>query len=293
MAKETMLTWSRKAKALEEIPVFYRETYNKFTSGTVPFTIIAPPRYSGRIKKSLPQLLFLWKDTLFILEKHKNEIKSFQYELNKINYIERGVLLLSSWIKVNGITGNTLFSHRTDFNTVTEKFFIQIIDEVRLANNEFRNDVIIDSEKSKFYKLLYKNFKFMNYGIDSLMGGEKVIDMLLQPEMNIGNRKYFRKYIPAHILILTDKELILIKDNMSLRTDNVYGGIWTYIPLNKIKLISVDDNPKNATIMVSIAFKTENIITLSFEVSKRKEIDDIINQLLELNIQTERFFEKK
>jgi hypothetical protein len=102
---------------------------------------------------------------------------------------------------------------------------------------------------------------------------------LLQPEIRVeafrllGN-SFFRTLCAPHISILTDRELILVQDGAAKRWGkNVqYGGIWNYIPLDKITSISLADT-QDDLVSMSIHLPGDDCIDSLFSVSNRQEAE--------------------
>jgi hypothetical protein len=91
------------------------------------------------------------------------------------------------------------------------------------------------------------NFKYFSLGKQSILPGERVLETVYQPDikintLNIFNKPVFSKYLTGHLAILTDKELILIKESKRTKSlkENLYGGVFTYIPLSQIQDISFE-----------------------------------------------------
>ena len=79
----------------------------------------------------------------------------------------------------------------------------------------------------------------MSYACRSLQPGQRVIAFTMQPELRspvlswLGHTMAMRKVDLAHLVILTDSELIVIRDDPSSPAscdDTHYGGVWDYLP---------------------------------------------------------------
>jgi hypothetical protein len=85
----------------------------------------------------------------------------------------------------------------------------------------------------------------------------------------------------THMSILTDRELIVIREDATQRKEDRYGGIWNYIPLNKIISLSLSEIDNN--LLVLLIQLPENIqLELLFQVSARGEINQLMNRFKEL-----------
>ena len=89
----------------------------------------------------------------------------------------------------------------------------------------------------------------------------------------------FRTVCLAHLSILTDRELILIQDGTSKRWggDIRYGGVWHYIPLDKITSISLA-GPEDELFTMSVQLPEGNCIDSLFSASNRQEVDKFLGQ---------------
>jgi hypothetical protein len=94
----------------------------------------------------------------------------------------------------------------------------------------------------------------MNFAKHSLLAGERVIYSILQPEirktmLTVPGRTLYKTVSPTHMSILTDRELILIREDAVRRKEDRYGGIWDYIPLSKIVSLSVSENADDLLVL--------------------------------------------
>ena len=89
----------------------------------------------------------------------------------------------------------------------------------------------------------------MNVAKKSILPGEHVIGSLMQAELRtpfvtLFGHTYTRLKAPAHILVRTDRELILaVEENQEAWSgSHKYGSIRTYIPLTKIAAVTWGDD---------------------------------------------------
>jgi hypothetical protein len=120
----------------------------------------------------------------------------------------------------------------------------------------------------------------MNYAKRSLLGGEKVIHTIFQPEIRASvwtglGRTFYRTISPTHMSILTDQELIMIRENERRGGDDKYGGIWDYIPLNKIVGISLHEKDDHLLVL-SIQLPNGESLEYLFRDSLRQEANQLL-----------------
>jgi hypothetical protein len=144
--------------------------------------------------------------------------------------------------------------------------------------------VDLNVERAKFDYLSSLNFKFMNFARRALMPGERVVHILLQPWiraklLTILGRSFFRTISPAHLSILTDRELIMIRDDSGPGWHNEarYGGIWNYVPLDKIRRVSLTTRDEDLLVL-SIHLPEEDHVDALFSVSMQPDVEEFLLQ---------------
>ena len=204
-----------------------------------PYTVFTPSR-DGFFHRSTEKLICILGQEIYVLEGRENTFEAQCYPIEGISYVEVKDILLDSHFKISGVTKQGVPASSTiKFNSVGDYLFTPILKRIRLATVDSR-DAAQNSESDKFDHLVRLNYKFMNYARHSLLAGEKVIHFILQPEIRVPvvkilGKTYYRAISPTHMSILTDRELITIsEDEPKNRAIGKYGGIWTYIQLNKI-----------------------------------------------------------
>ena len=125
----------------------------------------------------------------------------------------------------------------------------------------------------------------MTYARRSLLGGEKVIHTILQPEIRVSMfsilGKIYRTISPTHMSILTDRELIIIREEERRSGEDRYGGIWNYIPLNKIVTLSLSRKDSNLLVL-SIQLPKSACLEYLFQASAEQEINQLLDRFKEL-----------
>jgi hypothetical protein len=115
-----------------------------------------------------------------------------------------------------------------------------------------------------------------------------VIDSLLQPEMRAPLLTLFGKTLSrlvsvAHLWILTDTELIMIRDDEDSpiwQSGSRYGGVWLYLPLSKITTISVTNHDANV-LAVQLKLPYGDRVEALFAADRRDEVERFLNQVIE------------
>ena len=283
--EQTKLSWARAVESYDQLPEAYKGFFKTLLGDTSTFPYaVRTPTFEGYIWRENEKLISSLDGKIYVLERTGDKLSFACYPLEDISYLEVGTILLDSWIKISGATSNGVLTSSTlRFNSVTEYLFTPILAKIRPAPST-PGDTAQSSERAKFDYLMHLNFKFMNYARRSLVPGEKVIHTVLQPEirariLTLFGRSLSRTISTAHLGILTDRELIMIRDEKSAwQGDKTrYGGVWNYIPVDKITSISL--TPKNDDLLVlSIHLPQDDHIDSLFSVSNRPEVELVLNQ---------------
>ena len=225
-------------------------------------------------------------DAIHILERTGNKVVTKSYPYQAIRAVEVGNVLLNSWITISGVTSEGVASSSTiEFSAATgERYFAVFLNKMRPIPQGADN-AELNAEKDKFNYLSALNFKFMNYAQNSLVRGENVIQIILQPEIReiagtLFGWTLYRTLSPTHLTILTDKELILIQDDE--RAKDVrgarYGGIWHYLPLQSIISVSLTE-PANDLLTLVVNLTPDETRQQIFEVSNKPELEQFRDKI--------------
>lgn len=274
-----------------DIPQTYQEIFQRLISQSAPFpyTLLLLPDKWG-FAKSNSKLVSITSGTINIFEKNKKEVTATVYDFQDISYIETGTILLYSWITIYGITEGKPSKTTLEYNTVLEKLFKPIVTRIRTVIHHLEEtDAARDrlrEEQAKFDHLLQLHYKFMNFGKSSLVGGERVSKIILQPGIN--RRWYFkftnRCITGSHLTILADQELIFIKEEQSrsITRGIRYGGIWYYIALKKINRLSTLPDEDKGIVTLQVEVNGGEVIDSVFEFTRQPELNELGEEIRRL-----------
>jgi hypothetical protein len=275
--EQTRLSWTKAIRNYDQIPSAYQAAFNGHFKSTddFPYTLLAP--FNGSfLKPTYEKLVSCTQDSLTIFERYPERINVTAYKLDAITYIETGSVLLYSWLTINGIDQDGRSSATTiKFNTVGDGLFLPILARIR-GQADYSSENQLAAEQAKFDYLSVLNYKFMNYGRRSLLPGDRVQRIVLQPELRKEFLRLFGKSVwqlifPAHILILTNHEVISIRDASKTAS---YGGIWNYVPLEKISSVKLSEEG-NGKLKLCLELPGQNGVELSFEASRKAEVETL------------------
>lgn len=240
--RQTMASWAKVIDSYAAIPLPYQSTCTALLGGrtALPSLILTPA--TRELSRKVSEKL-LWTDdgVLTVLESEGKQIQVLQFELAKLRDLEVGTILLYSWITVSGITTDGAFASSTfTFNTATLRHFESVLAQARGIGSQSA----LSAPRSEQAKLDYigsSDYKFMNFAKTTLHPEAAILDSLWQPE--IRNRVLgflglglYRTIATAHLLVVTDKELLFIHDDARVKRVKGmrYGGVWHYIPRRSI-----------------------------------------------------------
>jgi hypothetical protein len=288
-AEQTRLSWARPVRSRDELPSAYHSFFDARPAGEAFPDAVLTPTFAGFMRRETEKLLCCLDDQLIVLERTSGAPKCMAFLLNDVNYVEVGGVLLKAWFKVQGRANNEqpLTTVTLRYNAVTDWLFVPFIERIRGTGADPVN-VPRDLELSKLDDVVLPSFKFRNYARHSILPGDRIIAVLAQPEerrpvIRLGHWSYQRTIILAHVLILTDRELIIIRDDPdSPRSldQTRYGGVRDYIPLDRIERIAW--RAKDAEVLsLALELPLGDRVESLFAAQRRAEVEWFLNHLIE------------
>ncbi len=271
---QTRRTWAKRVESFEEIPNEFQSAFREYAD-QFPYTIYLPEdRFSISFKRN-KTIICLLDDHFVLMELVHNQLQIVSSKYEDVLYVERGRILLYSWLAI--ATPSGMLSLR--FNTTHDDLFAPIVGKIRNGMSSAAPAALVSSgttgqepDLAGFDYLRKVNIKYFNYGKRSIRPEDSVISILYQPErcihnISLFNKILFRRFSTDHLSILTDKELILIKEEDKTRNskDKAYGAVFTYIPRRQIASISFVPSPENSLYVMDIALSDS--LHLSTEIS--------------------------
>ena len=280
-------SWAKPIQSYANVPDVYKDFFDSLLAdGQIfPYTVLVPS-HERFIHRQSEKLISAFDNEIYILEKAGSTFNALCFPLDGVSYIEFRSALLASSIKISGRTSHEVYATSTlMFNAVTDYLFTPILKSVRLAKIDYK-DVGKCSASDRFDQLINVNYKFMNFAKHSLLAGERVIYSILQPEICVSKltflgKKYYKTISPTHMCILTDRELILIREDAVRRKEDKYGGIWDYVPLSKIVSLSMSENADNSLVL-AVRLPANTGFEFLFQASAKGEIKQLIERFRDL-----------
>jgi len=288
---QARLSWARVAKTSEEVPEIYRGFFEALPAKDkepFPYLVISPT-FKGYLQPENEKLVCRTGDSLCVVEQQPSGgLDIRRYPLSGIFLLETGTILLNSWFTVRGTDSSGASSASTiRFNSVTEHLFTPLVDDFRAAQKNTGRAAGPAPATSPFDALAEVNFKFMNFGRKTVPPGEPVLQIVLQPEIRKTIFSFLgyavtRRIAPAHMAILTERDLIWIRDDpaQQVKAKTPYGGIWNYIPLHhvsSVSLIPAEDN----LLEFSVQLPKQDRVIIPYEAARKNEAEELQQRIME------------
>ncbi|MEN1761944.1 hypothetical protein [Anoxynatronum sibiricum] len=277
---KTMKAWAVKVNSIDEVPEVFRETIINSLEGntTLPHMVYAPQN-SRTGKPSTDTVMAATIDQVIFYTQEGNGIHTLIYDFAELQAIQIGTVLLQSWIRVFGHTASGYHQTTLYYDTVMEELFLPVIENARLKALGLKNDGT-EPDAGVLDQLMQESMKFLNYGKQSLLAGQRVRSMVYQPRAKGAAASEETHETAPHLTLLTSEELILIQETKKdTSATQKYSGIWTYIPLHQIATTMLEESNDDGWEKLTIQLKEQKPVTILFDAANRQEIQTLAAQL--------------
>jgi hypothetical protein len=271
----------RVISSYDEIPAGFLPAFPG-ADACFPYTVLIPADEQSPFRKSVnPQMLCLYDDRLISLEAIQGEVQTSEYALNSITSVEHGHVLLHSWMTIHSGLRSKSFS----FSSSVEQVFSPIIKALRGTADLRETEASAAQQQAEIAKLGYlwkRNIKYFNYARQSLAPGATVQGSVYQGDiplskLNVFNKPVFSSYLSGHLAVLTDRELIFIKESEEIRAihETSYGGMFTYIPVEKIQRVEFEPtNDKKVDCVANVSLVDGKHYQFQFSTATAVQLDE-------------------
>lgn len=265
--------WARRISEPESVPRLFRD-FMPGEGGAFPYTLYAPADRWGW-RKTHPKLICVHDGCYIHLELGRQGVAARAFPFAGITRLEMGRVLLHAWIRISGLIAGEAVTAALEFNSVVEPLFRPVAEMIRAgaAAVPFADDETFRFEGGRLDDLAETSYKFANFVRDSIMPGEKVLCAVFEPGRTVKRFPGRRSTKPAHLLVLTDRELIQIKEDEQARREHCpYGGIWNYIPLGRIERFAVAGGEAGGGPVLSVRLADGHEITVGFSSANGENV---------------------
>lgn len=271
----------RVISAYDEIPTGFLAEFPGGDEG-FPYTVLIPAGEASLFQEKInPQMLCLYQDRLVNLEAVQGEIETHEYALKSITSVEHGRVLLNSWLTIHSASRNKTFN----FTSTVEQVFSPIIEAIRGTADvrDVQDSATKTREEIAKLSYLWKlNIKYFNYAKQSLAPGATIQASVYQGDiplskLNVFKKPVFSSHLSGHMAMLTDRELVFIKESEEIREihDTSYGGVFNYIPLEKIRSLRFESNDdKKVDCLMNIQLVDGKYYQFQFSTSTAVQLEE-------------------
>jgi hypothetical protein len=279
--EQAQRSWARSIASYSDVPAEYRSSLRPLLAAGAPFPLVVlTPSFEGFLRRETEKLVCAMSDEVAILERRDHKVQVRRFPISAIRCIEVSSVLLDSRFKIEGLEGGGLVPATASvrFNAVTEFLFTPIV--IRIRSGGQTSKAGPGGAADLFQDWGRSSYKFMNYARRSLIGNEPIHGAILQPEIRVGvlsafGRGYHRTISPTHATILTDRELISIREVPYPGRRERYGGVWDYMPLAHIEALSVTSVDRGFLVL-SIEWPGDTHLDLQYEAAARDALDALV-----------------
>ncbi|NNM67802.1 MAG: hypothetical protein HKM06_07320 [Spirochaetales bacterium] len=237
---QTMKAWARRPESPSELPAMFQKAFLDEPFPLDPVFLPGETSGSERFVAIPARLAGFYADHLAVWEESGGALQKTVVPFSKIRWTQRGVMLLSSWLDVV----SEVSSVRLSFASVNEELMDPFLARLREASapSGQQEKSVWESGRQALDRIGDLHFKFMSYGRRLLRPGDRVLEVAYQQSRKLG----WRKIATPFLVVLTDKELLLIRDPERLRRGRhgSYGAVFTFVPRTQITAITWGERPR-------------------------------------------------
>ena len=275
MTSDTPL-WARQIQSREEIPGKFMTYMDSFavSQSELPL-IISMPAHPNEDKVALDKLMYLYNDALYLYEEMDDKsVKSTFIKFEDIYYVEHGKVLLYSWLTLRGKGIENEI--KLDFNTVMEPLFKEVLNSIRDHHKaRFQNKELFAARPVDMSSLEYK---FQNYINDSSAHKVQPFGYVYQQEYkDASSRKVYN-----HLTMLTQNELIFIKEIPDTRNPSKFCSVWIFIPIYKIDSLDITSYKDSAEVSLDYKVGTLSQTLAGFQSEAKDGLYELRNVFMQL-----------
>ena len=251
-----------------------------------PYCVLTPTFEGIGRQLERQKLVCVSGNWMHVLEHGDGRLTHRSFGLNGRCHVERGVLLLHSWITVRGSDSDGAPQSATlRFNSVTDHLMAPFFDALR-PRPAVTASVDLELEREHFNYLAKTHYKFYSHGRSCIRPGDHIQLALLQPELRSRALRIFgysisRRLSPTHLTILTETELVCIRDDEKSNLDRgpAPGAIWSYIPRGLIKGASFSSPRDGGLLALEIISNVGPMLKLTFAARAQPELMRLVRNL--------------
>ena len=191
---------------------------------------------------------------------------------------QQGSILLFSWIEFSSLQQGQIKRTRIYYNTSSSDLFEEL--SIQLRTLISGQNVLTSSSTEVDSPLLNPlSYKFRNMiSMYLLLPGEQIQSLLYRPAIWQG-RSFYRRELAANLAIVTSHFYFMLAEENRSNTRAKYGMIYSYIPLARVKDLSVRHEPQRLQLVLTTRLQNlEQEIKIPFPPEGENELMAFVDQ---------------
>ncbi len=273
-ALQSMRSWALLLKEKEQIPVYFQKDYAaQFGPADRPYMLFNPSQKLDKEEEGGDEkLLCLAPDRIVIFS--RNDLP-FVCKIEDVIYCVHKELLLAFSISIYTSSSEVNFA----YNSACSDLFMPVLASLRPTPLGPQAHI---SDREKLGVLIDTDLKFMNYGRQVLAGSGFLLDFLYEEAQTESTLFASRTVQEAHLLLLTDSELIWIADEKKdWAKEPVYGGIFNFVKRGKVVSSQIGQPNEDGIIPFTITLKGNKQWVIGYKsenLEALKRVEAAINE---------------
>jgi hypothetical protein len=277
LQEQQQSAWAKVIESYDNVPEIYQDFFKSHRSRgrEFPYTVLTPT-FETSGTRIIGKLVYIIDHTFYVLEENETKVTKTCFPIDEINYVEVTHRPSDLSFKIVGLTNlGVPASCIFGCSNSTDHLFIPIFQKIRLRI-ESLNDHAPSRHMERLDRWKNLNSKVMDMAQHCLMAGETVIQAILQPEIRPGifsSDKGMKSF--SHTCILTNKELVMIREDPSLGSKDAAGSVCNFVPVTKIESLSMEKK-NGKLLLVTIRLSNGELFEPLFDISLEKEVDEFL-----------------
>lgn len=259
-------SWAIPVIARENLPArFVQAVATYFASDEAPYMLLNP-RQDSEKQLSDEKLICLGQDKLVILSDDRSPFIVHKHEVLTLRLEE---LLLAYSMTISTLTDEITIAYNAACADLFEPIALALRDKGE-APKDGR------MEWQQVNKLAAHDLKFANYMRQLVRDSGQLIDYVLQPEMDVGEKTI----AAAHLVILTETELIwVLNEEKAWATEPIYGAIVMIAPRTRLVSSTAVPSPEYGLIHLTITLAGDKSWSIPFAPERHEDLERLIAKI--------------
>ena len=281
-ARQAMSNWARLIESPLQVPLAYQDALKARLDPRAPFPyMVLLPAFADKGLTLPEQMVFEQEGVLYILAREDRGIAAFSYRLSDVCSVESGLVLLVSWLTLEGWTTNDAWRATTlAFNSASRMIVWPFLQRLRSLGPAVPAPIVAPAPLENLPD------KFLHHVRDLLLPQEEVLSWLWRPDVTLDTAlasqwPFYEAQRVNHLTLLTDRALILIWDQVNeagAEDEERYGMVSRYIPLVPITDVQVKEDAAGLPYL-SLTLCHEVTIERLFTANQRIELEELVRAI--------------